>query len=100
LYVFYTRVGDAPQRILCSTIDVTSPDWDEWVPSPPFEILRPDLPWEGAELPLEPSIRGESTLPVRELRDPAVFVEDARAYLLYSVAGEQAIAIAQLAIRD
>ncbi|MBW1684252.1 MAG: hypothetical protein JRS35_04245 [Deltaproteobacteria bacterium] len=62
--------------------------------------MRPDLPWEGAELPLEPSIRGESTLPVRELRDPAVFVEDARAYLLYSVAGEQAIAIAQLAIRD
>jgi len=100
LYVFYTRVGDAPERILCSTIDVTSPDWDEWVPSPPLEILRPELPWEGAELPLEPSIRGESTLPVRELRDPAVFVEDDRAYLLYSAAGEQAIAIAQLAVRD
>ena len=100
LYVFYTRVGDAPERILCSTIDVTSPDWDEWVPSPPFEILRPELPWEGADLPVEPSIRGESTVPVRELRDPAVFVEDDQAYLLYSVAGEQAIAIAQLAVRD
>jgi hypothetical protein len=100
LYVFYTRVGDAPERILCSTIDVTSPDWNEWVPSPPFEVLRPELPWEGADLPVEPSIRGESTLPVRELRDPAVFVEDDRAYLLYSVAGEQAIAIARLAIPD
>jgi hypothetical protein len=99
-YVFYTRVGDAPERILCSTIDATSPDWDEWAPSPPSEILRPELPWEGAGLPLEPSIRGESTVPVRQLRDPAVFVEGERAYLLYSAAGEQAIAIARLAVRD
>jgi hypothetical protein len=100
LYVFYTRVGDAPERIFCSTIDATSPDWDEWVPSPPFEILRPEFSWEGADLPVEPSIRGESTVPVRELRDPAFFSEDDQAYLLYSVAGEQAIAIAQLAVRD
>jgi len=95
-YVFYTRVGDAPERILCSTIHVTSPDWDDWVPSPPFELLRPEFPWEGANLPVEPSIRGESPVPVRQLRDPAFFVEGNRAYLLYSIAGEQAIAIAQL----
>ena len=100
LYVFYTRVGDTPERILCSTIDATSSDWDEWVPSPPFEILRPELPWEGADLPVEPSVRGESTVPVRQLRDPAIFVEDNQAYLLYSVAGEQAIAIAQLTVPD
>jgi hypothetical protein len=99
-YVFYTRVGDAPERILCSTIDATAIDWDEWAPSPPFEILRPELPWEGADLPVEPSLRGESTLAVRQLRDPAVFVEEGQAYLLYSVAGEQAIAIAQLDLRD
>jgi hypothetical protein len=99
-HVFYTRVGDAPERILCSTMDVTSPDWDEWTPSPPFEILRPGLRWEGADLPVEPSIRGESTVPVQELRDPAVFVEDDQAYLLYSAAGEQAIAIARLTVRD
>jgi hypothetical protein len=100
LYVFYTRVGDAPERILCSTIDATSPDWDEWVPGPPLEILRPELPWEGADLSVAPSVRGESTVAVRQLRDPAIFVEDGQAYLLYSVAGEQAIAIAELAVRD
>jgi hypothetical protein len=44
-------------------------------------------------------MRGESPVPVRQLRDPAVFVEDDQAYLLYSVAGEQAIAIAQLNVR-
>jgi hypothetical protein len=34
--------------------------------------------------------------PVHELRDPAIYEEDGRLYLLYSVAGEQGIAIARL----
>jgi len=34
LQVFWTRVGDAPERILCSTIDFT-PDWTEWTASTP-----------------------------------------------------------------
>jgi hypothetical protein len=37
---------------------------------------------------------------VRQLRDPAIFVEDDQAYLLYSAAGEQVIAIARLAVSD
>jgi hypothetical protein len=32
---------------------------------------------------------------VRQLRDPAIFEEDGRRYLLYSVAGEQGIAIGE-----
>ena len=31
-----------------------------------------------------------------QLRDPAIFAEEGRLYLLYSVAGEQGIAIARL----
>lgn len=96
LRVFYTRVGDAPERILCSTIDIASADWRRWTPTPPSEVLRPELHWEGADLPVQPSVRGEGPLPVRELRDPAIFEEDGRVLLLYSAAGEQAIGIAEL----
>lgn len=95
LQVFWTRVGDAPERILLSTIDLSS-DWDNWEASEPIDVLRPEHPWEGADLPLVPSQRGASMTPVNQLRDPAVFEEHGRTYLLYSIAGEDGIAIALL----
>ena len=52
--------------------------------------------WEGAALPAKPLVRGRSRGPVRELRDPAIFVAAGRTYLLYSVAGESGIAIAEI----
>ena len=56
-----------------------------------------DDPWLlSATLPHEPSIRGDVMEPVRQLRDPALFEADGRSYLLYSVAGESGIAIAEL----
>jgi hypothetical protein len=45
----------------------------------------------GCVLTLKPSVRGAARSPVRELRDPAVFVEAGRTYLLYAVAGNQAL---------
>ncbi|MDJ0865669.1 MAG: hypothetical protein QNK03_06145 [Myxococcota bacterium] len=99
LYVFFTRVGDAPERILCTPVDVASDDWNDWTPGAPFEVLRPERPWEGAGLPVEPSLRGESPVAVRQLRDPAVFVDGARTLLLYAGAGEQAIGLAELVDR-
>jgi hypothetical protein len=96
LWIFYTRVGDTPERILCSAVDIGSSDWDDWKPGPPSEVLRPEEAWEGADLPIEPSVRGEWPVPVHELRDPAIYEEDGRLYLLYAAAGEQAIAIAEL----
>ena len=33
---------------------------------------------------------------MNQLRDPAVYVEDGRTYLLYAVAGESGIAIAEV----
>lgn len=92
LSVYYTRVGDCPERILCSTIDML-PDWEQWQASPPVDVLHPVETWEGADQPLEPSIRGLATKPVHQLRDPAIFEEDYKRYLLYSFAGEQGIAI-------
>ena len=96
LRIFWTRVGDAPERILCSTVDLTV-DWMHWRASPPVEALRPETVWEGAELSVEPSLRGAINGPVNQLRDPCIFADtDGTTYLLYAVAGESGIAIATL----
>jgi len=97
LYVFWTQVGDAPERILVSTIDLNK-DWSDWSPSEPVEVLRPERTWEGADAQVEPSTRSVAYGKVNQLRDPAIFVEGDRSYLLYAVAGESGIAIAKLTI--
>lgn len=99
LFVFWTQVGDAPERILLSTIELGG-DWMNWQASEPVEVLRPARSWEGADAPLEPSIRSVAYGMVNQLRDPAIYVEDERAYLLYAVAGESGIAIAALDWRE
>ncbi len=72
-------------------------DWMGWKASDPRTLLEPELPWEGADLPLETSIMGGLDGRARELRDPCVFVdEDGLTYLLYCGAGESGIGIARL----
>ena len=95
LSAFYSDVGEAPERILLSTIKLT-PDWMEWRESAPVTVVEPETDYEGANLPNEASVRDWSPAPVRQLRDPAVYREGTEAYLLYSVAGESGIAIARL----
>ena len=95
LHVFWTQVGDAPERILWSTIDL-SPPWEAWKESAPVEVLRPERPWEGADAPLARSVRSVAYGRVNQLRDPAIFEEAGRTFLLYAVAGESGIAIAEL----
>lgn len=99
LYVFWTQVGHAPERILVSTIDLSVP-WTRWKETEPMEVLRPERDWEGAGEPNEPSIRSVAYGPVNQLRDPAIFEEDGRTYLLYAVAGESGIAIAEVHLDD
>ncbi len=96
LLVFWTQVGDAPERILLSRIDLR-PAWQDWQTSEPVEVLRPERDWEGADAPLAPSVRSVAYGHVNQLRDPAVFQEQGRTYLLYAVAGESGIGIAELA---
>lgn len=95
LYVFYTQRGDAPERILLSTIDMAG-DWQKWQASEPIEVLRPETVWEGANLPIEASRAGYVDVPVNQLRDPAIYQENGETYLLYAVAGEGGIAIAKI----
>ncbi len=95
LQVFYSLVGDNPERILLSTIALSA-QWQNWRETPARVILEPEREWEGATLPLKPSERGPAREPVRQLRDPAIFVDQGRTFLLYSVAGEQGIGIAEI----
>ena len=95
LKVFYTNAADSPERVLLSTIDLGG-DWSQWKASEPVLVLEPETEYEGAELPAAPSSRGLVMEKVRQLRDPAIFKEGNDTYLLYSVAGEQGIAIARL----
>ncbi len=95
LEVFWTRVGDVPERILYSRIDLSLP-WAQWRAGPPVELMRPETGWEGADLPLEPSWRSGIDIDAHQLRDPALFEEDGRTWLLYAVRGEAGIAMAEL----
>jgi hypothetical protein len=96
LHVFYTRIGDRPERILHCDVDLT-PNWLDWTAGASITILEPELTWEGADLPLEFSTMGAADRPVRELRDPCVFADwDGKTYMLYCGAGEHGIGIARL----
>lgn len=95
LHVFYTTVGDRPERIMHAQVDLR-PDWTEWTASSTTEILRPERDYEGAGLPVGASRGGMSDGPENALRDPGVLDDGDAAYLYYSVAGEQGIAVARL----
>ena len=95
LWVFWTQVGDAPERIVLSRIALEG-DWHNWRDEPPIEVLRPEHPWEGAAAPNLPSVRSTAYGVVNQLRDPAIYEESGVIYLLYAVGGESGIAIARV----
>jgi len=99
LYVFYSQAGEQPERILLSTIELTD-NWLEWTATEPVEVLRPEFDYEGADLPNEPSRRGYIDVRVNQLRDPTIYQEEDKTYLLYSVAGESGIAISEISFTD
>ena len=96
LTVYYSLYGDSPERIRKSTVQLTE-DWNAWQPSAPIEGIAPNYDFEGVDLPIRPSTGGLDRERVHELRDPAIYCEARETWLLYSVAGEQGIAIMQLA---
>lgn len=99
LYISFSAIGDAPERILLSTMELTG-DWKDWKASPAVEVLTPQTAYECPTLPNIPSEAGEIEGPARQLRDPAIFEENGKTYLFYSICGEQGIAAAQIDFRD
>jgi hypothetical protein len=89
LSIFYSRVGDAPERILMATVDMCE-DWTSWFTSEPVEVLRPAELYEGVKYPIAASGHG-SAIGVHQLRDPHLMVEERGKFLFYTGAGEAAI---------
>lgn len=98
LWVFYSRVQDEPERILLSKIKLDS-DWNNWTPTPPVTVAEPAEEYEGVNLPIEKSKGGLYYGKVRQLRDPFLFEDNNKWYLLYSTAGENGIGIGELNVK-
>ena len=84
--MFWTEVGEAPERIKVSRIALGA-NWSAWHDEPALEVMRPERAWEGVQAPLLRSVRGTAYGCVNQLRDPAVFEEDGATYLLYAGGG-------------
>lgn len=97
LHVFFTAIGDTPERILLSTIHLEG-DWSTWRASDPIDVLQPEAPYECADLPIAPSAAGDLDVSARQIRDPFVFEESGRLLLFYTTCGEQGIAVAELSL--
>ena len=93
--VVFTNVGDNPEQLLASQVELSGP-WSEWVATAPTFALAPDEDYEGGDCPPEPSRRGLVNNRVRQLRDPALFDDDGTIYVLYAIAGEAGIAITRI----
>ena len=91
--VFFTRVGDCPEVIYRGRL-VTDGPWTSWRGSDMSIALRPEMPWEGGLLPLARSRAGGVDTPKRELRDPYLYVDRKRQFLIYATSGESGLAIA------
>lgn len=101
LYVFFSNVGDNPELIRYTSIDLTDQDWNQWQTTQPVELMRPGKSWEGVDEDKLPSLRGEVGTRVHQLRDPDIFEDDdGQLYMLYTGGGEQAIGIVKLQIEN
>ncbi|MFX0097992.1 MAG: hypothetical protein ACFFCS_00305 [Candidatus Hodarchaeota archaeon] len=98
LHVLFSRASDCPERILYNKVEIQGKDWMEWQEDPKeeFTVLAPKEEWEGTDLPFTPPRWGAAKERVRQLRDPAWFIENEKIYILYSIAGESGIALVSL----
>lgn len=94
LHVVFSRIGDAPERLIHTVLDMSRP-WPDWRPGPETELLRPTLPWEGANEPNRPSVAGAVDF-ANELRDPDLTEDGEDIWLVYSGGGEAALGLARL----
>jgi len=97
--VFFSGIGDAPEHIMMSTIDLGG-DWSTWKASAPIDVLTPEASYECPDLPNVPSEAGEIEGRAKQMRDPAVFADGGRTFLFYTICGEQGVAAAEIEIKN
>lgn len=110
IYVIWSRAGDCPESLLISRLLMTDSatsnlrsisevsDWKQWRLGAAQLLHKPERSWEGIDEPLLPSSYGGIMRPVNEVRDPCIYEEDGVIYILYSIRGEQGIAIATITV--
>lgn len=92
LTIYFTCVGHNPERILATRAPMTGAP-GSWRSSEVVEVLRAREKWEGGDVAAKHSFGGVSRETENALRDPAVFREGAKAWLLYAAAGEHGLGI-------
>ena len=97
LFVFFTAIGDAPERLLMSTIDMTKP-WTDWTVGALVDVMQPERDYECADLPIAKSAVGDIFEPARQIRDPHVLEDEGKMYLFYVTCGEQGVAGAEITL--
>lgn len=96
LEVFVSRLPTQDEHIEMTRLEMSDPDPRNWHLILGYaHLLEPEMDWEGANLPSSISV-GSSEPPVRQLRDPYVYSEGGRYYLLYCIQGEQGFGLAEL----
>jgi len=99
LHVFFSRIGDCPERILHGRVNLRAP-FDEWQLHDVEEVLAPEHDWEGGNLPVNLSVAGEAPGPVHQLRDPGILKLGGNVFLFYSLAGESGIGAVRLEVSE
>ncbi|KPA08987.1 hypothetical protein MHK_010814, partial [Candidatus Magnetomorum sp. HK-1] len=95
LHLFYTKIGDKPESIRYTKIKIND-SWEKWNICEGTVVLKPDFEYEGSNLPIEESKPGMVKHKVNQIRDPCIYKEGKKIFLLYCIAGEKGIAIAEI----
>ena len=95
LYIFYTKIGDMPERIYYTSLKLNKDDAN-WKFKNEIELIRPTKKFEGSKLPLKKSKAGDTKKPENALRDPYMVKIYNNYYIFYCVKGEFGIAIAKI----
>jgi hypothetical protein len=95
LRVFFTERGGAPELIRMAEVNMAAP-WTSWRVGTAVEIMRPQMAYEGANEPITTSKRGAARNKEHALRDPFIYEGSGRTWLIYAIAGESGLALAEL----
>ena len=108
IMVFFSMVGDRPERILLGTIDTTpTDDWNDWRLLPGPRVSSPEHSHGRGNAPSAASEEGPAPSEGRHVRDPR-FLPDPRpdpsprrvisGWLFYTVQGERGVAADRIRI--
>ncbi len=100
LIIYFSCVGQMPEHIMATVVDMSGPAASWKAKEGTLDVLRPELPWEGASVSAAHSVGGKSLELENSLRDPAVFREAGQTWLIYAAAGEHGMGIVKIKYED